>query len=252
MQLCSPPVWRALWHVYEVWYSGPSAQGMVVQAGCCLSATLSRECASPLRCCCCSLPTRCLPTCPAPYCLAFLPFSEAKELCPQLIVVPFMFEQYEATSEKVWPAWQRWRRCGEQRWWLEVCLSCPAMECAWWSSTSRQQRRPPGLPGWPHPPTHPPTSNQATLHSPTHPSEQVFRILLRYTSAIQPLSCDEAYLDVTCALGALWLVEVARLHGICAAPVQLKWRRVAALCFRSRLPPPALPTCAGCSIPKRT
>lgn len=29
------------------------------------------------------------------------PCSQAKEQCPQLIVVPFMFEQYEFVSEKV-------------------------------------------------------------------------------------------------------------------------------------------------------
>lgn len=30
-----------------------------------------------------------------------------------------------------------------------------------------------------------------------HISEQVYRILMRYTGCVQPLSCDEAYLDVT-------------------------------------------------------
>ncbi|PSC71461.1 DNA repair REV1 [Micractinium conductrix] len=51
--------------------------------------------------------------------------SQAKELCPHLVVVPYMFEQYETVSEKA------------------------------------------------------------------------YRILLRHTSCLQPLSCDEAFMDVT-------------------------------------------------------
>ena len=33
--------------------------------------------------------------------------------------------------------------------------------------------------------------------SPRPPSLQVYRILIRHSACVQPLSCDEAYLDVT-------------------------------------------------------
>ena len=35
------------------------------------------------------------------------------------------------------------------------------------------------------------------MHMLVHTRGQVYRILMRVTTAVQPLSCDEAYLDVT-------------------------------------------------------
>ena len=34
-------------------------------------------------------------------------------------------------------------------------------------------------------------------HFPVHASSQVYRILMEQTSSVQPLSCDEAFMDVT-------------------------------------------------------
>ncbi len=53
-------------------------------------------------------------------------------------------------------------------------------------------------------------------------SEDVYRILLRYSSCVQPLSCDEAYLDVTGlgdpeALAARIRAEVAAATGCTAS-----------------------------------
>lgn len=42
-------------------------------------------------------------------------------------------------------------------------------------------------------------------------SDRVYRILLRYTSAVLPISCDEAYMDVTGKIHVL-----SKLYYICA------------------------------------
>jgi hypothetical protein len=105
--------------------------------------------------------------------------GKAKEICPDLIVVPYLFEQYQEVSEQV-----RYRQAVRT------------------GDTDGQGRRESGTDReeegearykWKGPPyTHTPL-----FPSPCPGPPQMYRILMRRTACVQPLSCDEALMDVT-------------------------------------------------------
>ena len=71
-------------------------------------------------------------------------------------------------------------------------------------------------------------------------SAQIHQIFQRYTSIIEPLSLDEAYLDVTdctqCSGSATWIAQEIRqaIFDELKLPPQLVWRP---LNFSLKLPP---------------
>lgn len=139
--------------------------------------------------------------CPLPPCC-----SRAKELCPHLIVVPYMFEKYEEASEKVSPAAGLEPQQATRRPWLpalaQVGIALPRAAGAALASQCACIHN---------------LLTSATLLAPAAAPVQVYRILLRHTACVQALSCDEAYLDVT---GAAFLGSVAsRCFVLALAPV---------------------------------
>ena len=90
--------------------------------------------------------------------------SEAKRLSPDLLVVPYLFDKYQV----------------RQRDNLTV--------------HSKPEEQTLAAVHFSPPPSIPPSSLSATSQE---VSEQVYRILVRYSSCVQPLSCDEALMDVT-------------------------------------------------------
>lgn len=75
----------------------------------------------------------------------------AKELCPNLIVMPYEFEKYQEISEKV-----------------ELTMVGTSAFTEFW-----------------------------VLIGHTVLDKQVYRIALTYTKLVQPVSCDEAFMDIT-------------------------------------------------------